>query len=78
MGDFTKLAVWKAHELTLQIYRETSKWPRHELFGLTSSQDGRLSRFLRTSRKAVARTATPNWQGTRAIHSARRASSFFT
>ena len=37
MGDFTKLAVWKkAHELTLQIYRETSKWPRHELFGLTS------------------------------------------
>ena len=37
MGDFTKLAVWKkAHELTLHIYRETSRWPRHELFGLTS------------------------------------------
>ena len=37
MGDFTKLAVWKkAHELTLHIYRETSQWPRHELFGLTS------------------------------------------
>jgi four helix bundle protein len=37
MGDFTKLAVWrKAHELTLGIYRETSLWPRHELFGLTS------------------------------------------
>ena len=37
MGDFTKLAVWKkAHELTLHIYRETAKWPRHELFALTS------------------------------------------
>ena len=37
MGDFAKLAVWrKAHELTLKIYRETSLWPRHELFGLTS------------------------------------------
>jgi len=37
MGDFTKLAVWrKAHELALRIYRETSSWPRHELYGLTS------------------------------------------
>jgi four helix bundle protein len=37
MGDFAKLAVWKkAHELTLGIYRETSSWPKHELFGLVS------------------------------------------
>ena len=37
MGDFTKLAVWKtAHQVTLGIYRETSRWPKHELFGLTS------------------------------------------
>ena len=37
MGDFSKLAVWKkAHELTLDIYRETLLWPKHELFGLTS------------------------------------------
>ncbi len=37
MGDFTKLAVWKkAHEVTLRMYRETARWPRHELFGLTS------------------------------------------
>ena len=37
MGDFTKLAVWrKAHELTLAIYRETSRSPKHELYGLTS------------------------------------------
>ena len=37
MGDFTKLAVWKkAHEVTLGIYRETARWPKQELFGLTS------------------------------------------
>jgi len=37
MGDFTKLAVWrKAHELTVRLYRETDRWPRHELYGLTS------------------------------------------
>ncbi len=37
MGDFTKLAVWKkAHDLALSIYQETSSWPKHELFGLTS------------------------------------------
>ena len=37
MGDFTKLSVWKkAHDLTLRVYRETSRWPRQELFGLTS------------------------------------------
>ena len=37
MGDFTKLAVWrKAHELTGRLYRETDRWPRHELYGLTS------------------------------------------
>jgi four helix bundle protein len=37
MGDFTKLGVWrKAHEVALGIYRETGRWPKHELFGLTS------------------------------------------
>jgi len=37
VGDFRKLSVWKkAHELALSIYQETSSWPKHELFGLTS------------------------------------------
>jgi four helix bundle protein len=37
MGDFTKLAVWKkAHELTVNVYRATANWPRHEMFALTS------------------------------------------
>ena len=37
MGDFTKLSVWKkSHLLTLATYRRTTRWPKHELFGLTS------------------------------------------
>ena len=37
MPDFKKLAVWeKSHRLTLCIYRETSAFPKVELFGLTS------------------------------------------
>ena len=37
MGDFRKLAVWKkAHELALDVYKETSTWPKQELYGLTS------------------------------------------
>lgn len=37
MQDFRDLNVWhKAHGLTLAIYRLTGKFPREELFGLTS------------------------------------------
>ncbi len=37
MQDFRKLKVWqKAHELALAIYRATAKFPREELYGLTS------------------------------------------
>ena len=37
MKDFRQLKVWrKAHLLTLAAYRSTTKFPRHELFGLTS------------------------------------------
>jgi four helix bundle protein len=35
--DFKNLKVWsKAHELTLAIYRTTRKFPREEIYGLTS------------------------------------------
>ncbi len=34
--DFTNLNVWaRAHELTLEIYKITSKFPSNELYGLT-------------------------------------------
>jgi four helix bundle protein len=37
MKDFRKLKVWeKAHKFTLKIYKITEKFPREELYGLTS------------------------------------------
>jgi len=34
---FRKLIVWqRAHELTLMIYKAGEKFPKHEMFGLTS------------------------------------------
>lgn len=37
MQDFRNLQVWsKAHKLTLDIYKLTSRFPKDELFGLRS------------------------------------------
>ena len=37
MRDFRDLKVWeKAHRLTLAVYKATSTFPQHELFGLTT------------------------------------------
>jgi len=37
MQDYKKLTVWKrAHELTFSVYRVSSKFPKEELYGLTS------------------------------------------
>ena len=35
--DFRKIAAWRrAHALTLQVYRATSRFPDHERYGLVS------------------------------------------
>jgi hypothetical protein len=37
MEDFKDLKVWsKAHELTLEAYRGTRKFPKEEMYGLAS------------------------------------------
>ena len=37
MRDFRKLKVWeRAHRLTLALYKVTRRFPREELYGLTS------------------------------------------
>ncbi len=37
MGDFKRLAVWqKSYQLTLNIYRSTSAFPREESLGITN------------------------------------------
>ena len=58
MKDFRNLKVWeKSHQLALAVYKATSTFPRHELYGLTSipaniaqgcgrSGDAELARFL--------------------------------
>jgi len=37
MKDFRRLKVWeKVHSLTLDIYKATARFPREEMYGLTS------------------------------------------
>ena len=37
LKSFTDLNIWKyGHELVLEIYRVTKKFPKEEMFGLTS------------------------------------------
>lgn len=37
MQDFKKLVVWqKTHALTVEVYRQTTGFPKDEVFGLTS------------------------------------------
>ena len=37
MQDFRKLRVWqKAHQLSLDIYKATKRFPKDEIYGLTS------------------------------------------
>jgi four helix bundle protein len=37
MKDFRSLKVWeKAHALTLEIYKSTDQFPKHELYSLTN------------------------------------------
>jgi four helix bundle protein len=37
MRDFRDLKVWqKSHELTLEVYKATSKFPKSEIYGLSS------------------------------------------
>ncbi len=37
MQDFKKLRVWeKGHQLTLAVYKLTARFPKEELYGLTS------------------------------------------
>lgn len=37
MKDFKELEIWKrSHKMTINIYRATQKFPKEELYGLTS------------------------------------------
>lgn len=37
MKDFHELIIWqRSHQLTLSVYKQTSNFPKDELYGLTS------------------------------------------
>jgi four helix bundle protein len=37
MKNFKNLSVWeKSHQLTINVYKQTTNFPAHELYGLTS------------------------------------------
>jgi 23S rRNA-intervening sequence protein len=58
MKDFRDLVVWrKAHCLTLAIYAITTKFPREEIYGLTSQMRRRSARLPRISPKDVGSAA---------------------
>lgn len=56
MKDFRKLTVWqKAHRLTLKVYEATRKFPKEELYGLTSQMRSSSSSIPRNIAEGCGR-----------------------
>lgn len=59
---FRKLIVWqRAHELTLIIYRASEKFPKHEMFGLTSQMRRSAVSVEANIAEGYALGTTPNY-----------------
>ncbi len=59
MQDFRDLQVWtKSHALTLAVYQATVRFPREELYGLTSQMRRSSASFPRTLPKVAADEGT--------------------
>lgn len=57
-GSFRDLVVWReSKQLTLEIYRITSQFPKHELYGLTNQ-------LRRSSSSVMANIAEGNYRNT--------------
>jgi len=64
MKDYRDLKVWeKAPALALEIYRVTARFPREELYGLTSQMRDAARQLAQTLPRAVANAAMPNSSG---------------
>jgi len=56
MKDFRKLKVWqKAHHLTLKVHDVTRKFPKEEMYGLTSQMRGSSSSIPRNIAEGCGR-----------------------
>jgi four helix bundle protein len=59
---FRKLIVWqRAHELTLMIYKASEKFPKHEMFGLTSQTRRSAVSVEANIAEGYALGTTPNY-----------------
>ena len=57
MRDFKKLQIWElGHKLTLDVYAITFKFPREEMFGLTSQLRRAVSSVPTILSKVAAET----------------------
>lgn len=57
MQNYKELKVWeKSHQLVLEIYRVTAKFPKEEIFGVTSQIRRRQLQFQQILLKDVGKT----------------------
>ncbi len=62
MQDFKKIQVWqKAHTLTLDIYKATSTYPSHELYGLVSQIRRAASSIATNIAEGCGRNTNPDF-----------------
>lgn len=61
MRDFRKQQVWeKAHHLTVEVYKITKKFPKEELYGMTSQIRRSSASIAANMPKAVVGIVTPS------------------
>ncbi len=62
MQDFKKLKVWeKGHEATLTVYKFTARFPREELYGLTSQMRRAAASVVSNIAEGCGRTGRPDF-----------------
>jgi four helix bundle protein len=74
VGNFNDLDVWrKAHTLTLDVYEVTKRFPREEIFGLTSQLRRASSSIAANLTEGCGRKSDPELR--RFVHLARGSAS---
>jgi four helix bundle protein len=64
MRNYRDLQVWKkAHDLTLELYRVSQRFPREEIYGITGQLRRAAVSIGAIWRKAADAAAALNWQG---------------